>query len=79
MAKELTVSGAHPAGEPAAGPPAAIEEPVALDSFAGRIEVQWAPDEAVTALGVAVARRLPDGPRPDPDVRASASGSSLRL
>ena len=51
MATELTVSGAHPAGEPAAGPPAAIEEPVALDSFAGRIEVQWAPDEAVTALG----------------------------
>ena len=28
---------------------------------------------------VAVARRLPDGPRPDPDVRANASGSSLRL
>ena len=31
------------------------------------------------AEGVAVARRLPDGPRPDPDVRANASGSSLRL
>ena len=28
---------------------------------------------------VAVARRLPDGPRPDPDVPAKASGSSLRL
>ena len=28
---------------------------------------------------VAVARRLPDGPRTDPDVRANASGSSLRL
>ena len=51
MATGLTVSGAHPVGEPAAGPPAPIEEPVALDSFAGRIEVQWAPDEAVTALG----------------------------
>ena len=51
MATELTVSGAHPAGEPAAGPPARIGEPVALHSFAGRIAVQWAPDEAVTALG----------------------------
>lgn len=51
MATGLTVSGAHPAGEPAAGRPAPIGEPVALDSFAGRIEVQWAPDEAVTALG----------------------------
>ena len=51
MATELTVSGVHPLGEPAAGPPTPIKEPVALDSFAGRIEVQWAPDEAVTALG----------------------------
>lgn len=51
MATELTVSGAHPAGEPAAGPPAPIEEPVALDSLAGRVEVEWAPDEAVTSLG----------------------------
>ena len=30
-------------------------------------------------LPVAVARRLPDGPRPDPDGPARASGSSLRL
>ena len=51
MATELTVSGAHRVGEPAADPPTPIEEPVALDSFAGRIKVQWAPDEAVTALG----------------------------
>ena len=51
MATEFTVSGAHPAGERAAGPPARTGEPVALDSFAGRIAVQWAPDEAVTALG----------------------------
>ena len=51
MATGLTVSGAHPAGEPAAARPAPIGEAVALDSFAGRIEVQWAPDEAVTALG----------------------------
>ena len=51
MATELTVSGAHPAGEPAAGLPAPTEKPLALDSFAGRIEVKWAPDEAVTALG----------------------------
>ena len=51
MATGLAVSGAHPAGEPATGRPAPIGEPVALDCFAGRIEVQWAPDEAVTALG----------------------------
>ena len=51
MAIGLTVVGAHSPGEPAAGPPAPIEEPVALDGLAGRIEVQWAPDEALTALG----------------------------
>ena len=51
MATGSTVFGAHPVGEPPTGRPAPIGEPVALDSFGGRIEVQWAPDEAVTALG----------------------------
>ena len=51
MATDLTVSGTHPLGESQAGPPACVEGPIALDSFVGKIEVQWAPDEAVTPLG----------------------------
>ena len=51
MANDLTVSGSHPLGERSAAPPARIEESVAVDSFAGKIEVRWAPDEAVTPLG----------------------------
>ena len=51
MATDLTVSGAHPVGESKTGPPARVEGPVPLDSFVGKIEVKWAPDEAVTPWG----------------------------
>lgn len=51
MAEDLTVSGAHPLGERSAGVPALLEESVPLDSFAGKVEVRWAPEEAVTPLG----------------------------
>ena len=45
------VSSAHPLGERSAALPACVEESLSVDSFAGRIEVRWAPDEAVTAQG----------------------------
>ena len=51
MDKELTVSGLHPSGEGSRALSASVDEPLSVDSFAGRIEVRWAPDEAVTALG----------------------------
>ena len=44
-----------------------------------RVERELGPAGQSTLAAVAVARRLPDGPRTDPDVRANASGSSLRL
>ena len=51
MGKNLMVSSAHPLGERSAALPACVEESLSVDSFAGRIEVRWAPDEAVTAQG----------------------------
>ena len=51
MAEDLTVSGAHPLGERSAGVPARLEELVPVDSFAGKVEVRWALEEAVTPLG----------------------------
>ncbi len=51
MAEDLTVSGAHPLGERSSGVPARLEESVPVDSFAGKVEVRWAPEEAVTPLG----------------------------
>ena len=43
------VAGLHPSGEGSRAP--SVSDPLLVDSFAGRIEVRWAPDEAVTALG----------------------------
>ena len=54
MAEDLTVSGAHPLGERSARIPDRLEESVPVDSFAGKVEVRWAPHEAVTPL-----RQLP--------------------
>ena len=51
MADDLTISGSHALGERSAPLPARIEEALAVDSFAGKIEVRWAPDEAVAPLG----------------------------
>ena len=45
----------------------------------GSIRGTWRMPTRPSTTVVAVARRLPDGPRTDPDVRANASGSSLRL
>ena len=44
-----------------------------------RVSAILEPRDIIIGIPVAVARRLPDGPRTDPDVRANASGSSLRL
>ena len=41
------VSGAHPLGQCSAGVPARLEKSVPVDSFAGTVEVRWAPEEAV--------------------------------
>ena len=51
MADGLTVLGAHPLGERSTGLPARVEEPLPVDSFAGKIEAQWAPEETVASLG----------------------------
>ena len=45
------VTGAHPLGERSAGVQARLEKSVPVDSFAGKVEVRWAPEEAVTPLG----------------------------
>ena len=45
------VSSLHPSGEGSRALSVSVDEPLSVDSFAGRIEVRWAPDEAVTALG----------------------------
>ena len=45
------MSGAHPLGERSAGVAARLEESVPVDSFAGKVEVRWAPEEAVTPQG----------------------------
>lgn len=42
---------AHPFGDRALVETSSPEEPVALDSFSGKVHVRWAPDEAVTPLG----------------------------
>ena len=44
-------SGAHPLGERSAGVPARLEESVPVDSFAGKVQVRWTAEEAVTPLG----------------------------
>ena len=51
MADELVVSRAHPASERAAGDLEPVPERLTVDRFAGKIAVQWAPQEAVTPLG----------------------------
>jgi hypothetical protein len=52
MSKQEEVVQAHPAGEsPIAGNPAG--EPVgSVDTFAGRVHVKWAPEAAVSSLGL---------------------------
>jgi len=46
------VSGGHPSGDRAEVEPEAGEERFsAVDTFAGTVDVRWAPDEAVTPLG----------------------------
>ena len=45
------MSGTHPLGERSAGVPAPLAEAVPVDSFAGKVEVRWTPEEAVTPLG----------------------------
>ena len=42
---------AHPFGERDLVEQTASKEPIALDSFGGRVHARWSPDEAVTPLG----------------------------
>lgn len=51
MADDLVVSGVHPPGERSAGDPLPVPDKLTVDSFAAKISVQWAPQEAVTPLG----------------------------
>lgn len=46
--KELVV---HPAGEGDKGALVPVSEPIAVDTFGGRIHVEWNPQAAVTPLG----------------------------
>ena len=41
----------HPTGEPQNGALVPVSGPVALDTFGGRIHVEWNPEAAVTPLG----------------------------
>ena len=51
MADALVVPRAHRPGERSAGDLEAVPDQLTVDSFAGKISVQWAPQEAVTPLG----------------------------
>ena len=51
MADELAVSRAHPVGERPAADLEPLPDQLTVDSFAGKIAVQWAPEAAVTPLG----------------------------
>jgi len=42
---------AHPKGEPKEGALVPVRGPVAVDTFAGRVHVEWDPQAAVTPLG----------------------------
>ena len=41
----------HPAGEEGKGAVVPVSEPIAVDTFGGRIHVEWNPQAAVTPLG----------------------------
>lgn len=51
MTDELVVSGAHPTGERAAADLEPVPDNLTVDSVAGKISMQWAPQAAVTPLG----------------------------
>jgi len=42
---------AHPAGESEKGALVPVRGPVPVDTFAGRVQVEWDPQAAVTPLG----------------------------
>ena len=46
--QEITV---HPKGEHTKGELVPVTEPVAVETFGGRIHVEWNPQAAVTPLG----------------------------
>jgi hypothetical protein len=41
----------HPTGEPKNGALVPVSGPVAVDTFGGRVHVEWDPEAAVTPLG----------------------------
>jgi hypothetical protein len=52
MSDSRVVSGGHPSGDrPTVEPAAGVERSPTVDTFAGKVHVEWAPDEAVTPLG----------------------------
>ncbi len=55
----------HPTGEARSTALTVVPGPVAVDTFGGRIPVEWDAEAAVTPLGqVAFLYRLPAGERP---------------
>lgn len=77
MADELVGSRAHPPGERSAGDLEAVPDQLTVDSFAGKISVQWAPQEAVTPLG-----QLPffvDFLKQSGVIRAAGAGGTAEL
>ena len=52
------------------------QKPVAVDTFGGRVHVEWDPKAAVTPLRAAVLYRLPEGER---RVRCMGEGLSFDL
>jgi hypothetical protein len=52
MSDSREVSGAHPSGDrPTVEPASGERRSPAVDTFAGKVHVEWAPEEAVTPLG----------------------------
>jgi hypothetical protein len=51
MDDNLPVVGTHPVGEPASVEDAGAPRRLAVDTFAGRVHLEWDPDAAVTPLG----------------------------
>ena len=51
MSEEKALSKIHPEGESDSGDVEAPETVLSLDTFAGKIQLRWAPDAGVSSLG----------------------------
>jgi hypothetical protein len=52
MSEDNALISIHPKGEPAARPISQPEAATSVDTFAGKIQVKWVPEAAVSGLGL---------------------------